>query len=66
MALVADHFAAKELPPFPFKPEVWFVFTPGIVVGVAAFGVGARVVSALLPAVRAARSAPASALSGGV
>jgi ABC-type lipoprotein release transport system permease subunit len=42
------------------------VFTPGIVLGVAAFGVGACVVSALVPAARASRTEPASALSGGV
>lgn len=65
-ALGADHLARTRLPAFPFKPDVWFVFTPGIVLGVAAFGVGACVVSALLPAARASRTEPASALSGGV
>lgn len=62
----ADYAAGKKLPAFPFKPEEWFVFTPGIVLGVAAFGVGACVVSALVPAARASRTEPASALSGGV
>ena len=61
-----DHLARERLPPFPFKPDVWFVFTPGIVLGVLGFGVGACVVSALLPALRASRVEPASALSGGV
>ena len=65
-ALGADHLARTRLPAFPFKPDAWFVFTPGIVLGVAAFGVGACVVSALVPAARASRTEPASALSGGV
>lgn len=62
----ADHLARTRLPAFPFKPDQWFVFTPGIVLGVATFGVGACVVSALVPAARASRTEPASALSGGV
>ncbi len=65
-ALVCDHLARTRLPPFPFKPDVWFVFSPGLVGGVFAFGVGACVLSALVPAARAARVEPASALSGGV
>ncbi len=65
-AWAANRAAATRLPPFPFKPEAWFSFTPGIVLGVAAFGVGACVLSAVVPALRASRTEPASALSGGV
>lgn len=65
-ALVCDHLARTRLPPFPFKPDVWFVFSPGLVASVCAFGVGACVLSALVPASRAAKVEPASALSGGV
>jgi putative ABC transport system permease protein len=62
----ANTLAATRLPAFPFKPDQWFVFTPGIVLGVAAFGVGACVLSAVIPALRASRTEPAGALSGGV
>lgn len=65
-AWAANRLAATRLPPFPFKPEVWFAFTPAIVWGVLAFGVGACVLSAIVPALRASRTEPASALSGGV
>ena len=61
-----DYLARTRLPPFPFKPDVWFLFSPQLVAGVFAFGVGACVLSALVPARRAANVEPASALSGGV
>ena len=57
-ALACDHLARTRLPPFPFKPDVWFVFSPGLVLGVFAFGVGACVLSALVPVARAARVEP--------
>ena len=65
-AYACDYFARTRLPPFPFKPDVWFAFSPSLVLYVFAFGVGACVVSALVPASRAAKVEPASALSGGV
>jgi putative ABC transport system permease protein len=65
-AFVCDHLARTRLPPFPFKPDAWFVFSPGLVGAVFAFGIGACVLSALVPASRAAKVEPASALSGGV
>ncbi len=65
-ALACDQLARTRLPPFPFKPDAWFVFAPGTMAAVLGFGVGACVVSALVPALRAARVEPASALSGGV
>jgi hypothetical protein len=65
-AAVADHYARTRLPPFPFKPDAWFVFAPATMAWVFAFGVGACALSALVPAVRASRVEPAAALSGGV
>jgi putative ABC transport system permease protein len=65
-ASLAERYARTEIPPFPFKPDVWFLFTRGDVVGVLVFGVAACVFASLLPAVRAARVDPAEALAGGV
>jgi len=65
-ATLVNHLARTRLPAFPFKPDVWFVFSPGAMAAVVAFGVGACVLSALAPAVRASRVEPAEALAGGV
>ncbi len=65
-AAVVNHLARTRLPAFPFKPEVWFLFEPGVMGAVLAFGVGVCVLSALGPAVQAARVEPAQALAGGV
>ncbi len=65
-AFGANRLATTRLPPFPFKPDNWFVFEPRAMVGVALFGLGACVLSALAPAARAARIEPADALAGGV
>ncbi len=65
-AVACNHVARTRLPAFPFKPDDWFVFTAGTTVAVLAFGVGACVLSAVAPAVRAARAEPAEALAGGV
>lgn len=65
-ASLAERYARTEIPPFPFKPDVWFLFTRGDVIGVLVFGVAACVLASLLPAVRAARVDPAEALAGGV
>lgn len=63
---LAERYARTSLPPFPFKPDVWFVFTPMTLLGVLAFGVLACVLASLLPAIRASRVEPAEALAGGV
>lgn len=65
-ALLAERYARTSLPPFPFKPDVWFVFTPKMIAGVLAFGVFACVLASLVPALRASRVEPAEALAGGV
>ena len=65
-ASAAERYARTGLPSFPFKPDVWFVFTSGAVAGVLAFGVLSCVLVSLLPAIRAARVEPAEALAGGV
>lgn len=65
-AALCNHLARTRLPAFPFKPDEWFVFAPSMVGAVVAFGVGACVLSAIVPAVRASRVEPASALAGGV
>lgn len=61
-----NYFARTHLPDFPFKPEVWFVFHPTMLLSVLAFGVGSAVLSAVFPAVRASRVEPALALASGV
>lgn len=65
-AFGANRFAARRLPPFPFKPDDWFAFEPKAMAIVVLFGLGACVLSALAPAARAARIEPADALAGGV
>ncbi len=65
-ALGCDHLARTRLPDFPFKPDSWFVFPTRTLLGVFAFGCVACVLAALRPALRAAETDPASALSGGV
>ena len=61
-----NHLAATRLPAFPFKPDNWFVFSGATVLYVVLFGVGACVLSAIAPAVRASHMEPAAALAGGV
>ncbi|MBL8601700.1 MAG: ABC transporter permease [Myxococcales bacterium] len=63
---LVNHLARTRLPAFPFKPEVWFVFGPRMVLGVLVFGVAACMLSALAPALRAAQLDPAESLTGGV
>lgn len=65
-AAACNWFARARLPDFPFKPDVWFVFHPTTLLAVVGFGVGAAMVSAVLPAVRASRVEPALALASGV
>ncbi len=61
-----NRFASGHLPDFPFKPDDWFLFTTRSLGLTVAFGVGACVLSAIAPAIRAARVEPASALASGV
>lgn len=65
-AAACNHFARSGLPAFPFKPDDWFSFTPGAMAMAVGFGVFACVFAALVPAVRASRVEPASALASGV
>jgi putative ABC transport system permease protein len=62
-AALVDFAAARWLPPFPFKPESFFLFEWWIIAG----GLGCAVIFAVLggyfPARRAARMAPARALA---
>jgi hypothetical protein len=64
--MLVNRLAASHLPPFPFKPDDWFVFEPRSMAAVALFGLGACVFSAIAPAARAASIQPAEALAGGV
>ena len=59
-----DWYSANNLPAFPFKPETYFVFTSPLLAGAMGFAVLFSVVGAYLPAHRAARMAPAAALTG--
>jgi hypothetical protein len=61
---VADTFAARQVPDFPFKPESFFCFSPWLLGAVLALAVAACVIGALPPAARAASGDPAAALNG--
>lgn len=62
-AALCDWFSAHHVPDFPFKPETYFHFTPLIVGGALLFAVLFCLLGAFIPARRAARMDPASALS---
>ena len=68
LALAAAHgcdwYSANNIPDFPFKPETYFVFTAPLLGGALGFGVLFSVLGAFVPAHRAARMAPAAALTG--
>ena len=58
-----DWLSRRYLPDFPFKPESYFQFSPGLVLLCLGFSVLACLLGAYLPARAAARLAPAAALS---
>jgi putative ABC transport system permease protein len=53
----------RWMPPYPFKPPSFFVFSPWLLAGALAFAVAFCVLGAFLPARRAANLPPAQALS---
>jgi len=57
-----DWYSAHRIPDFPFKPETYFAFTPSLMALSVGFAVGFCLLGAFLPAHRAARMEPASAL----
>lgn len=65
LASLAIDFASRRfVPDFPFKPDTYFHFSPGLIAAVLGFGVLACLAGAILPARAAARLQPAQALSG--
>jgi len=62
---VVDWIAYRYIPPFPYKPESFFVCSPLQLALVALFVAAAAGVSGLPPALRAANVSPAEALRGG-
>lgn len=64
-AFLADLLAARLLPPFPFKPDSFFLFPWWLVPAAFAAGVLSAVAGAFFPAAAAARLDPARALTGG-
>jgi ABC-type antimicrobial peptide transport system permease subunit len=65
IALIADVAAARLVPDFPFKPDTFFSFGPGLVLSVLSCSVFACLLGAALPARNAARVDPAAALASG-
>jgi ABC-type antimicrobial peptide transport system permease subunit len=63
-AAALDRVSESWLPDYPFKPHTYFSFSPGLVLVALGFAVVFCVVGAALPARRAARIHPATALSG--
>lgn len=64
LGLVLDRVAVTALPDFPFKPDSFFAFTPGL--WLVAFGFGSlfALLGAIGPALRAGRVDPARTLTG--
>ena len=59
---LVNYAAVHFIPPFPYKPDEFFLLTPGIVAGALLFAVVFCVIGAIFPATRAARMDPAEAL----
>jgi putative ABC transport system permease protein len=57
-----DWYSAHRVPDFPFKPETYFAYTPLLMAASIGFAIGFCLLGAFLPANRAARMEPASAL----
>jgi hypothetical protein len=64
-AALADWFAARRLPDFPFKPDSFFACPWWLVVATVVSGVLFALAGAVGPAIRAARVDPREALSNG-
>jgi len=62
-ARACDWYSATRIPDFPFKPDTYFVFSPGLMAAAVGFAVLFSLVGAFVPAHRAARLEPAAALS---
>ena len=62
-AAIGDFAARRLIPDFPFKPETFFHFSPTLVAAVLGFAVATCLLGALFPALAAARTEPAAALS---
>ncbi|MCU0700104.1 MAG: ABC transporter permease [Myxococcaceae bacterium] len=62
--LALDATATSLLPPFPFKPESWFLRPPWLLAGGVGLGVLAAAGGAFFPARRAAATDPARVLAG--
>ena len=63
-ALAVDALARSYLPQFPFKPDTFFRFPPGLLLFGVALGVLAALAGAYLPSRRAAALDPARVLAG--
>ncbi len=59
-----DFYAANEIPDFPFKPDSFFEFSPWLIAAVLALAIGACIVGAIPPAIRATSGDPSDALAG--
>lgn len=59
-----DLLSRTALPDFPFKPDSYFWFSPGLLAGLLGFSVGVCLLGAAWPARAAARLSPAEALQG--
>jgi ABC-type antimicrobial peptide transport system permease subunit len=64
LALAVDALASAYLPPFPFKPESFFHFSPALLAGGVLLGLLAALAGAFLPSRHAAGMDPARALAG--
>lgn len=64
LSWLADHAAARFLPDFPFRPDTYFAFPLGLLVGAVGCGVVAALLGAVVPAWRAKQIDPNLALQG--
>jgi ABC-type antimicrobial peptide transport system permease subunit len=63
-AATVDFYAANEIPDFPFKPDSFFEFSPWLIAAMLALAIGACILGAIPPAIRAASGDPSDALAG--
>ena len=61
-SVLGNVLASRFLPDFPFKPDDFFQFSPGLIFLSLAVGTLSCLVGALLPAFRASREDPTRAL----